>query len=147
MTTHYEDYYQKLRQQVRVYAKSKEGKQNKWAEYLMLAPDIFHLLCKLTVDPEVAMMDKAKLAAAIAYFVSPVDLLPEAILGPVGLLDDIALAAYVVNGILNNTDPEVIKRNWAGDDDILDLIRRVLGAADEMVGSGLWRKLKHLVGK
>jgi uncharacterized membrane protein YkvA (DUF1232 family) len=147
MVEYYEDIYQKMRKQVRDYAKSDKAKKNKWGEYLMLAPDLFHLLCRLSADPAVNIKDKAKLGAAIAYFVSPMDLVPEMILGPVGLLDDLALSAYVLNSILNNTDPEVIQRNWAGEGDILEIVKNIIGMADEMVGSGLVKKLKALISK
>jgi uncharacterized membrane protein YkvA (DUF1232 family) len=33
----------------------------------------------------------------IAYIISPLDLLPEGIIGPAGYAEDIALAAYVIN--------------------------------------------------
>jgi uncharacterized membrane protein YkvA (DUF1232 family) len=74
-----------------------------------------------------------------------VDVIPEALVGPVGYIDDLALSAYVLNGIINKTDPEIVLKHWAGEGDILALIKRVLEKADEMVGSGLWKKLKGLV--
>ncbi|TYO95344.1 YkvA family protein [Desulfallas thermosapovorans] len=136
------DFYQNLRVKIKKWLDSKSGADNKWAEYILLAPDIFHLLYKLTLDKDVYVADKAKLAAAIAYFISPVDLIPEALLGPAGYVDDLALAAYVLNRIINNTDPEVVRRNWAGDGDVLEVIQSILRVADKMVGSGLWKKLK-----
>jgi uncharacterized membrane protein YkvA (DUF1232 family) len=108
----------------------------------MFGPDLFHLLCKLSLDDEVPIKEKAKLAGAIAYFVSPVDLLPEIITGPLGYLDDIAVAAYVLNGIINNTDKALVEKHWAGDGDVLHVIRQIIKGADEMLGSGLWAKLK-----
>jgi len=140
------DFYPILRRRVRRWTESAEGKASPWAEVVLLAPDLFHLLCKLALDPDVPRGSKAKLAAAIAYFVSPVDLLPEALLGPMGYLDDVALAAYVLNGIVDQTRPEVLERHWAGDRDVLEVVQKVLGAADRMVGSGLWKKLKKLGG-
>ena len=71
--------------------------------------------------------------------------IPEALIGPLGYADDVSLAAYVLNQIVNKTDPEVIKRHWAGEGDVLELIQRILERADEMVGSGLWQKLRDLV--
>jgi uncharacterized membrane protein YkvA (DUF1232 family) len=111
----------------------------------MAAPDLFHLLCKLAIDKEVSVKEKAKLAGAIAYFVVPFDLIPEALVGPAGYVDDVALAAYVLNGIIKNSGPDVVIKHWAGEGDVLELIKHILGIADEMVGSGLWRKLKRLV--
>jgi uncharacterized membrane protein YkvA (DUF1232 family) len=138
------DFYHRLREQIRDWLGTEKGRTSQWSEYLMLAPDLFHLLWKLSLEPEVPATDKAKLAGALVYFISPIDLIPEAIVGPIGYVDDIALAAYVLNGIVNHTDPEVLRRHWAGEDEVLEVIQRVLAAADRMVGSGLWRKLKRL---
>jgi uncharacterized membrane protein YkvA (DUF1232 family) len=110
----------------------------------MFATDLLHLMCKLSIDPDVSVKDKAKLAGAIAYFISPLDLVPEALVGPIGYVDDIAIAAYVLNGIVNNTDPEVVKKHWAGEGDVLENIKNILKVADDMVGSGLWEKLKGM---
>ena len=72
------DFYQRLRISIRDWLATEEGSSNKWSEYLLLAPDFFHLLCKLSIDRDVPTKEKAKLAVAIAYFVSPLDLLPVA---------------------------------------------------------------------
>jgi uncharacterized membrane protein YkvA (DUF1232 family) len=112
----------------------------------MWAPDLFHLLLKLSLDRDVPAVEKAKLVGAIAYFVSPIDLLPELFLGPVGFLDEVVLAAYVLNSLINRTSPEVVKKHWAGDEDILELIQRIIRAADGMLGSGPVKKLRKLFG-
>jgi uncharacterized membrane protein YkvA (DUF1232 family) len=140
-----DDFYQNLRIKIRAWLTSKEGKENKYAEYLLFAPDLFHLLCKLALDNRVPVQEKAKLAAAIAYFVSPVDLFPEILVGPVGYVDDIALAAFVLNSVVNTTDQEIVREHWAGDGNVLELIQQIIKKADEMVGKGLWAKLKGLV--
>ena len=147
MSDHKRDFYQQLREQIRAWLQSDEGRSNRWAEYLLSAPDLFHLMWKLSADPDVPAKEKAKLAGALAYFISPIDLIPEGLLGPVGYIDDIALAAYVLNGIVNRTGPEVLARHWAGDENVLVAIRRILAVADEMVGAGVWRKLKRLGGR
>jgi len=137
------DFYQQLRTRLSGWMKAK-GSKHQYAEYVLLAPDLFHLLCKLSVDKRVPVAEKARLAAAIAYFVSPVDLIPEAVVGPIGYVDDVALAAYVLNSIVNTTSPAVVRAHWAGDGDVLVVIRRILEVADEMVGSGLWKTLQRV---
>lgn len=139
------DFYGKLRLRIVNWLETETGKKNKWAEYLLLVPDFFYLLLKLATDESVPSHEKAKLILAIAYFISPLDLLPEAFLGPLGYLDDLALSAYVLNGIINKVSPEIIQKYWVGDGDALLLIKGVLAKADEMIGSGLWRKLKKVV--
>ena len=141
------DFYQKLRNKIRDWAHSDDGKANKWTEYLLYAPDLFHLMCKLVLDKRVSSKNKAKLAAAIAYFISPADLIPEAIFGPIGFVDDIALAAYVLNVIINETDSSIIEEHWAGENDVLPIIKKILAVANEMVGSGVWKKVKAVLKK
>jgi uncharacterized membrane protein YkvA (DUF1232 family) len=139
------DFYQKMRARIKDWLQ-KNGRTHKWSEYVMMAPDFFHLLCKLSLKKEVSSAGKAKLAFAIAYFISPFDLIPEGIVGPAGYLDDIALAAYVLNSIVSQTDPEVVRSCWAGEEDILELVERILDVSDDMLGTGLWKRLKKLLG-
>ncbi len=138
------DFYQSIRKKVHTYLESAEGKKFKYAEYLLLVPDIFHLLCKLALDKDVKTADKAKLAAAIAYFVSPIDVIPDVIPG-IGYLDDLALAAYVLNAIINHTDAVVVEKHWAGEKNILEAVKQILAVADEMIGAGLFKKVKNLL--
>lgn len=137
------DFYQSLRNKIKNWLQSEEGKKTEWADFLMLAPDLFHLLCKLAIDPEVPAAEKAKLAGAIVYFIFPVDLLPEALIGPLGYADDIAVAAWVLNNMLNRIDQDIVCRHWAGEGEILELIQNIIAQADKMIGSGLWNKIKR----
>jgi uncharacterized membrane protein YkvA (DUF1232 family) len=141
-----EDFYQLVRARITEWLKSK-GAGFKYAQLLLLAPDLLHLLTRLVLDQRIPAAQKAPLGAAIAYFLSPVDLLPEAILGPAGYVDDIALAAFALSRLINAGHGAVAKELWAGDGDLLESIQRILEVADEMVGSGLWERLKkHLRG-
>jgi uncharacterized membrane protein YkvA (DUF1232 family) len=138
------DFYQKLRISLEAWAKG-SGKNNKTLRYILLAPDFFHLLCKILLDPRVSRTQKAKVGGAIAYFMSPLDVMPEGIVGPAGYLDDVALAAYVLNDILESAGPEVLREHWAGDGDVLEQIRSVIRVADQLVGSGVWRNIKRFL--
>lgn len=48
-----------------------------------------------------AMLRSGRLITAILYILSPFDLLPEAILGPIGLIDDAAMVGFVILTIAN----------------------------------------------
>lgn len=137
----HEDFYQALRARITAWLESK-GKGFKHARLLLLAPDLFHLLTRLALDRRIPASEKATLGAALAYFISPLDLLPEALLGPAGYVDDVALAAFVLSRLINAGHGAVAKELWAGDEDLLESVQRVLEVADEMVGSGLWERLK-----
>jgi uncharacterized membrane protein YkvA (DUF1232 family) len=138
-----QDFYQKLRIQIISWIGQKNNRNQRWAEYILLAPDLFHLLCKLMLEAEVPPAKKIKLAAVIAYFISPLDFFPEGFFGPIGYLDDIALTAYVLNDLINEIDPRIVSHNWAGDGDILNLLKTILLNSDKMLGSGLWRKIRQ----
>jgi uncharacterized membrane protein YkvA (DUF1232 family) len=140
----HDDFYRNMRTRVEDWLKTEEGKKSKWTEYLLLTPDLFHLLIKLMLDKDVPPKSKVKLGIAIAYFVSPIDLIPEMLTGVVGYVDDIAVAAYALNSIVNETSEEVLKKHWAGQGDILESIRHILEVADDMVGAGLMKKIKDI---
>jgi len=146
MNTAHEDFYRNLRKKVKRWARTDKAKRSRWIEYVLAAPDLFYLLCRLAIDKDVPLQHKAKLAIGIAYFVSPIDLIPDPI-PLIGLLDDIAVAAYVLNGMFSALDPEIIRRHWAGEGDVLALIQKIVKTADDMIGKGLWRKIKRFVNK
>ncbi|MPM49277.1 hypothetical protein SDC9_96005 [bioreactor metagenome] len=135
------DFYQSMRQKIHEFLETDEGRKFKFTEYLLLVPDMFHLLCKLSLDKDVKTADKAKLAGVIAYFVLPIDVVPDFFPG-VGYLDDLALAAYALNAVLNHTDSAVVEKHWAGEKNILAAIKQILAVADEMIGAGLFKKVK-----
>lgn len=141
----YDDFYRIIRNRINDWSK-KKGKNYKYTEYLLAAPDLFHLLVKLFFDPDVPKKYKAKISAAIIYFISPVDLIPEALLGPAGFIDDIALAAYVLNDIFKANE-KIVRKHWAGEKDILETIEKITEATDNLVGSGVWSRLKLLLNE
>jgi len=134
------DFYYKLRAKINAYL---EKHDTPYADYLLLAPDLFHLLVKLSIDKRVPSEKKVKFVAVIAYFISPIDIMPEMLLGPIGYFDDIALTAYVINQYINETDAAIVRELWAGDQDILTLIKNIIAAADKFIGSGLWKKIRR----
>lgn len=145
MNTREERFYLKIRKRITSWLNDNANMNYKWREYLLIVPDIFYLMVKLVQDPDVPQAKKIKLVSAIAYFISPIDVLPEAILGPIGYLDDLGIAAYVLNDLLNTIDPQIIKRNWVGDVDVLVLIKKILLNIDNILGKGIWDKVRGKV--
>ncbi len=139
------DFYQRMRQSIRTWVDGK-GRDHKYADYLLFAPDLLHVLCKLAMDGQVPLAKKAKLAGVIAYFISPADAVPEGIVGPAVYLDDVALAAYALNDIINEVGPEILQKHWAGSEDVLEVIQKILSIANEILGGGLWNQTKRMFG-
>lgn len=134
-------FYYKLRKTVKVWAGGERSKANEYADFILAGPDLFILLVRLSQDERVKRADRLKLSGAAAYFINPLDFAPELLLGPPGLVDDIALSAYVLHDVLENTDPAVVREHWEGSADLLDLLRQILAVADTMVGGPVWRRL------
>ena len=132
-----DNYYDKLRKQIAHYT-------GRYADLILLAPDLFMLLVRLSRDPRVPAKHKTLLLVGIAWFISPLDLLPEAFLGPLGLLDDLVVAAYILNRLLNHLPPEVVHSHWSGKEDLLLTIRKLLEQADALLGDKLGKLLRKL---
>ena len=142
-TRKHEDFYLRLRERVTGWAK-KSGLDPRYREYVLALPDLFHLVVKLMMDKRVDVKSKAILGAAVAWALSPLDLIPDA-LGPLGVIDDLLVLVLALDFILDRTPREVIHEHWAGTGDVFELIRNVLDKADSWVGRGLYARIKQLM--
>jgi uncharacterized membrane protein YkvA (DUF1232 family) len=140
-------FYDRIRNTIQRYIDSKGAVVGKTAGFLLLVPDVFILLWRLTSDSRVNGKDKVLLGSAVAYYVMPFDLLPEAILGPAGYLDDLVFGVYVLNKILGSVDASILREHWSGSEDVLDSIQNVLNAAESLVGTDLVGRIKKMMGK
>ena len=59
-----------------------------------LAPDVFTFYARLLVDDRLHRDARSIVSSVLAYFVVPDDVMPEAELGPLGLMDDLYAAAF-----------------------------------------------------
>lgn len=80
--------------------------------------DVFDLYTRLMVDARVTGDARSLVAVVLAYFVIPDDVLPEADLGPYGMLDDLFLASHVYRRLVRMLDAEVLADAWVEDDDL-----------------------------
>ncbi|MFZ2492501.1 MAG: DUF1232 domain-containing protein [Thermoanaerobaculia bacterium] len=142
-----ERYYDRVRRSIATYLERKGKALGKSGEFLLIVPDVFMLLWRLVNDSRVNGKNKVLLGSGIAYYLFPLDLIPEAIIGPVGYLDDLVLAVYMLNRVIGDTDPEVLRQHWSGSEDVLRVIQNILNSADNLVGSDVLTKLKKMVGK
>ncbi|HEX6083953.1 MAG TPA: DUF1232 domain-containing protein [Thermoanaerobaculia bacterium] len=138
-------FYDRMRESIRNYLAAKGSAAGSAGEYLLLAPDIFVLLWRLINDDRVNAKNKVMLGSGLAYYIFPLDIMPEGFLGPIGYIDDLVFAVYLLNKLLTDTDVEILREHWSGRDDILDSIRNVLNAADNLVGSDIIGKIKKNV--
>jgi uncharacterized membrane protein YkvA (DUF1232 family) len=127
------DFYQKLRKKLEQFLVSKAGMKHKFADFLLFVPDIFHLLIKIVADPAIDSKSKSLIGSTIAYFIFPMDFLPEGIFGFGGFLDDIMLATFVLNMTINKLGPEVIEKHWTGDEKLLELLQKITDTSNQFL--------------
>lgn len=90
---------------------------------LRAIPDLARLIARLVADPVLPRAAKIALGAAAVYLLSPVDLIPDFI-PLVGYVDDLLLAAVVLDGILNWVDRGLVLKYWPGSPASLDTLAR-----------------------
>ena len=122
------------------------GYTGAYADYVLLVPDVFLLITRLMLDPRIEAKHKVYLGAAVAYVISPVDLLSERRFGPIGYLDDLVVVIAVLNMLINEVDQRIILEHWSGKEDLLGTIQRVLAQADQLIGKGRLEKILKTIG-
>jgi len=137
-------FYDRVRSRIQSYVDSKGAAIGKTAEYLLLVPDVFILLWRLVNDGRVSGKNKVLLGSGIAYYIFPIDLIPEAFVGPIGYLDDLVFGVYILNRVLSDTDANVLREHWPGSEDVLTIIQKVLGAAESLVGTQIVDRIKRM---
>lgn len=115
--------------------------------YIAELPRFLKLLWGLMVDGRVSVVDKLLVAGAIAYIVTPIDLIPDFI--PfLGEVDDVYILVLAVRRLMQNAGRAVLMSHWTGDPaDLRDLsLRKALLAAAFFLPRRI-RKRLHLVGR
>jgi uncharacterized membrane protein YkvA (DUF1232 family) len=88
-------------------------------DLLLALPRLGRMLVSLAADRDVPTAAKVVLAALAVYLASPIDLIPDFIPW-LGYLDDVILAAVVVDGVLSFVDRPLLLRYWPGSPDSLE---------------------------
>jgi len=99
-------------------------------------PALTGMIARLARDPALPRTAKLPLLAAAVYLASPIDLVPDFI-PLVGYLDDLLLAAIVLDGILNYVDRDLILRYWPESERTLDGLARTARLLAAWVPAGV----------
>lgn len=130
----------RLRAQV---VRQEPGAASGLRDLLLLVPDLTVLLFRLLRDPQVPPGAKVIAALGTAYVLSPIDILPEILLGPLGFADDLLVLSAALSRILNYVHPDLVRSHWSGQGDALDAIQRLTEWSEDL----LTRRLPGLLGR
>lgn len=101
MEAAFKDFYDTLCENLETYT----GEYESFIDY---GPILFKLLCNL-LNCEIDKSLKLPICGAIAYYVTPEDVIPENVYGPYGYIDDIYLSAYVLKMVASIHGYELIQ--------------------------------------
>ena len=121
----------------------RRGAKRTVIHYIRQLPNFLRLLYGLITDPRVAVVDKLFVFGAIAYIITPVDLIPDFI--PfLGEVDDVYLLVLALQRLISNAGRTVLLDHWGGAvEDLSDLnLRGALSAAAFFLPRRIRRRLR-----
>ena len=93
---------------------------------IRLLPDLVRLVRSLLADPATPRSVKLALGGLLVYLVSPLDLIPDFLLG-VGSIDDLVTSAIVLRWAGRRVGLEDLRAHWSGSEEGFAVLRRLLG--------------------
>ncbi|OBB87814.1 hypothetical protein A5781_00200 [Mycobacterium sp. 852002-30065_SCH5024008] len=101
----------------------------KMQDLVRLLPDVLRLLKRLAADTELPRRIRIALVALIAFVVSPIDLIPDAI-PVIGFADDVIIVGLVLRWISRTAGPGALAQHWPGTPDGLATLCKLCGLTD-----------------
>ena len=141
-------FYDRLRERIVRTVERRGGRLGEGtASAVLLVPDVFILMLRLAIDRDVPKGTRTVLASSLAYFVLPIDLMPEGVVGPIGFLDDLVLALGVLaQAFGKDLEPYAVKY-WSGSQSLRTVLSDVVVSAESLLGSNLYGRVQALLAK
>lgn len=136
--TDYRGFYENLVDEIREYKGIKEP-------LIELAPPLFKLMTNLLEDHRTPQAVKPIINAAIAYFIAPYDVFPEAVYGAEGFIDDIFICFYAIRKMSGSIAKELLEDNWEGEESLFEAVDKAYAKVEELIGKDK-EKVLHYVG-
>lgn len=107
MAPQFKEFYDALKENLDSY----NGNYSAFIDY---GPMLYKLLSRLIMHygDKLDQEDKLHISAAIAYYVVPLDVIPEQEYGPYGYIDDIYISSYVLIEIIEKYGYEEVNKLW-----------------------------------
>jgi len=110
----------------------------------MALPNILALLVKLVRDPRVDRRRRLVAMGALAYAVSPIDLIPEAI-PVIGKADDILVMVLAIRMLVDGAEEDLLDELWDGPPEVLEIFDDLLDWVAALVPKRIRWGLSKLV--
>lgn len=103
MNKQFKDFYDTLLENLDNY-------NGEYESFINYGPNLFKLLCDL-LNADIDVTLRLPICGAIAYYVTPDDVISEQIYGPYGYIDDIYLASYVLKMVAERHGYDFLQQN------------------------------------
>lgn len=114
MEEKFKDFYDTLVENLDAY-------NGEYASFIDCGPNLFKLMCDL-LDQDIKQEIRRDICGAIAYYVVPMDVIPEQIYGPYGYIDDIFMSVYALRQVADEYGYEFIQEAWEHEGDIKEVM-------------------------
>ena len=92
-----------------------------YASFIDCGPNLFKLMCDI-LEYDIGQDIRRDLCGAIAYYVVPMDIIPEKEYGPYGYIDDIYLSVLVLRNVAEKYGYDFIQKIWDKPQDIKNVM-------------------------
>ena len=98
-----------------------ESYNGEYAPFINCGPNLFKLLCDI-LDYDIKRELRLAICGAIAYYVVPMDVIPEQLYGPYGYIDDIFISVYILRRVADEYGYDFLQKMWSQDINIKDVM-------------------------
>lgn len=120
--------------------------QGVYASFIDYGPNLFRLLCDLFEEDVIDEESRLRLSAAISYYIIPMDIIPEAVHGPYGYIDDIFITVYVLRTIADKHGYDFLQKIYKGHENIEDVMDECFDHAFEALDDDEMNAILSYVG-
>jgi len=131
---------------------NKRNKSPRIARKLLAPLSIYHERHSILEDfeetfTEIQKEDRIKVSCALAYFVTPCDIIPEEEFGLEGFIDDVFLVCYVLQEIKERYGIGLLESLWNSEEDLSEVLEYTyLQSAKIIDEKGLRNEILTFVG-
>ena len=115
MENNFKDFYDTLKDNLDSY-------EEEYDSFIDYGPELYKLLCSCLNSKKVNSDLRLSISAAIAYYVVPMDVIPETIYGPYGYIDDIFMSVYALQRVAEEYGYDFLQNIWEYDNNIKDVM-------------------------
>ncbi len=109
-------------------------------EVALVLPNVTKLFARLMRDPRVSIRRKMVVGAVAGYVISPIDVIPDFLVG-IGRLDDVILISLAIDHLMHGVDETIVLEHWDGSIDSLDMVRSLFAWGAGILPDGVKRFL------